>query len=153
VASLLEHFEEDAGRLPRIQFCLRQMWLQKAGSLDRKLLTAIGGLEGAVERQAEQLWSQHTRDGADVQAAQAFRTLFGALHAAPARDVDHKSVGDQAWQLALEIAGARNPLLVSRVAPSGEGRIGLAHESALIGWQRPADWRLEDDLSGAGRPA
>jgi energy-coupling factor transporter ATP-binding protein EcfA2 len=58
---LLKDMRDQAGGLPLLQFALLELWRQRAGRrLTQAAYTAIGGVEGALEKRAETVFRQFT---------------------------------------------------------------------------------------------
>lgn len=139
----------DAGALPLLAHALVETWLRRDGNL----LTvagyeAAGGVAGAVERTADEVWDQ--LDEADRPRAR--RLLLRLVQPGDGtpdtkRLLPWRAVGDH----------ERNRLLVARFAEArlvtlDEDGVQLAHEALLRSWGRLTSWLAESrDELRAGR--
>jgi formylglycine-generating enzyme required for sulfatase activity len=156
---ILAAAQRDTRVLPLLSFVLEQLWQRRAGgSLTFDAYRALGGLEGALARRADEVVAALPPE---VQAA--LPNLLGALvHATSARS-DESSSGEAAtftarW-LTLDRFSARTPerrLIDALLDPNvrllvAEGdrdraRVRVAHEALLTHWQRAREI-LEADRS------
>ena len=67
VETLLDDVESKPGSLPLLQFALREMWArQEKRRITRTSYDAIGGVQGALARRAEAIYSEMTEKGANA---------------------------------------------------------------------------------------
>jgi hypothetical protein len=80
VETLLDEVENKQGGLPLLQFALKEMWgRQEKQTITRKSYDAIGGVQGALARRADEIFAKLTDNGADARMETAFRRLFTRL--------------------------------------------------------------------------
>ena len=123
VETLLDDVESKPGRLPLLQFALREMWgRQEKKKITRKSYDEIGGVEGALAQRAETIFAALTENGADPQMEKAFQRLFTRLvtlgegQEDTRRVVERRSSGDEVWSLAQRLAGEDNRLVVTNAS-------------------------------------
>lgn len=69
VETILDDVEKRPGGLPLLQFALREMWVQLTKPLmARANYDAIGGVEGALAKRAQQILNTETNKGQDKHA-------------------------------------------------------------------------------------
>ncbi|GAC57941.1 hypothetical protein GOHSU_27_00770 [Gordonia hirsuta DSM 44140 = NBRC 16056] len=142
------HLEDyDAGALPLLNHALATLWGHRTGNrLTLAALDGAGGVFGALDETAEQLWSGMT--GAVQREAK--RLLLRLVHVDETgrrtrmlrtrADLLH---GDQAQRAARE--SALDALLNARLLMiDGEDRISFTHEILMRAWRRLRDWIEEN---------
>lgn len=141
VAELLQSADRGPGSLPLLQFALARLWQardRERGRITARSLDDIGGVEGALARYADNVWSGLDSD--EVQdAARAVLVRLVTSRGEPTRKSGAElGIGDGAPGTAIQtLVGAR--LLLVR-----EGKDGtyyeIAHEALLTGWPRLQNW-------------
>lgn len=129
--------------LPLLEFTLEELYQRRSadGLLTNAAYEALGGIEGALARRAENVFAEQP---ADVQQA-----LPRVLDALVAVGEDDESTGrrrarlrtfdaEPAQRLVQALIGAR--LLVSDLASDGESYVSVAHEALLRHWPRVVEW-------------
>lgn len=123
VERLIDDVEKEPGGLPHLQFALREMWRrQEKRTIRHRSYDDIGRVDGAVSKQAEEVFARLTRDGADVDMEKTFRRLFTRLvtpgegQKDTRRVVSRKDLGEKEWLLAQHLAGESNRLIVTSLA-------------------------------------
>ncbi len=128
--------------LPLLQYCLHELYRQRSadGALRFEVFQALGGLEGAIGRRAEQLivglspaqvnalphvLSQLVQIAEGDMAVTSRHVPWSALHSPAERE------------LVQELVDAR--LFVSDLS-SGAAAFAVAHEALLRRWPRVTDW-------------
>lgn len=147
---LLKEIEDQPGCLPLLQHALLQIWERRQA---RRLTVAayreIGGVTGALERHAEEIFGGFTES-----EREACRRLFlrlvqvdeaqGATKRRLAREALVSVADPEAERQAAEtvLATLVNKRLLTAEAPGEEKRptVELAHEALLTAWKRLRDW-------------
>lgn len=151
---LIKDMRDQAGGLPLLQFALLELWRQRAGRrLTQAAYTAIGGVEGALEKRAETVFQQFTeaeqqlcrqiflrltQSGEGVEATKRRVVMIELL---PAKGDPTKI---EAVVQRLAVADARLITIEGKGADGGERVIEVAHEALIRGWKRLKGWLNED---------
>jgi hypothetical protein len=136
---------DEPGRLPWLEFTLTRLWEYqrkhipeglRSHQLTHRAYEAIGGVEQAIARYAEQAYN-HLSTAAQTQTRHIFTRLVQPGHgtAATRRLVSPDQLGDRK----LLTYWAEHQFLV--VAPD---RVELVHEVLIYAWDRFQTWLLED---------
>lgn len=151
VETLLDDVTSRPGNLPLLQFALREMWFrQEKGTIGHQAYEAIGRVEGALARRAQEIFDSLTDKGANQQAVALFRRLFTRLVTLgegvedTRRVVDREELGDEAWALAQRLAGEDNRLLVTTAPEPGHESAEVIHEALIRNWPTLVDWVSRD---------
>ena len=145
VDTILDAAGDEPGQLPHVEAVLRLLWhARDGGMLTRAAYDAVGGVSGAVARQADQAVAGLTdRQMRDV------RRLVGRLvtvdrdddgFARRPRRLDEFPAPERA--LLAGLTSAR--LLVMGTNPGGATTVELAHQALIDYWPRLRDWLGED---------
>lgn len=126
------------GRLPLLQFTLARLWEdQQSGELTHRAYDAIGGVDSALARHAEAVWSglgAAERSAAGRLLVQLLYPLTDGVgfirRAAPRAQLD-----DAQWNAAQRLAADRARLVVVRAQDSDQVA-ELAHDALVTHWQR-----------------
>ncbi|WP_327368384.1 nSTAND1 domain-containing NTPase [Streptomyces sp. NBC_01217] len=154
VGRIMDEVGYAPGRLPLVQFTLAQLWeRQENGLLTHRAYTEAGGVQHALARHAEQVWSGLDGPGRTA----ATRLLTQLVHPLPdrvsftRRSAARADFDDDAWALAgrlatervvvireLEDAPRPGTALPESRTGTGGARLGveLAHESLITRWDR-----------------
>lgn len=151
---LLKDMRDQPGGLPLLQFALLELWRQRTGRrLTQAAYTAIGGVEGALEKRAETVFQQFTeaeqqlcrqiflrltQSGEGVEATKRRVVMIELL---PAKGDPTKI---EAVVQRLAVADARLITIEGKGADAGERVIEVAHEALIRGWKRLKGWLNED---------
>ena len=138
---IAEQAGDEPGHLPLLEFVLRRLWEeQHGGLLHHESYKAMGQLEGAIAKKAEDLYaSLNEEDQRRVQ--QIFLRLVrpGEGEADTRRRATLGEVGEEFRGLAKTLADERL-LVTSRLAGSTEETIEVSHEALIRHWQRLKGW-------------
>jgi basic membrane lipoprotein Med (substrate-binding protein (PBP1-ABC) superfamily)/DNA-binding SARP family transcriptional activator len=147
------------GALPLLQYALTELFDRRLeGRLTLHAYAAIGGLDGALRRRADDLFLRSTPD-----EQEAIRQLFLRLvqpadraedtrRRVPMQEITALDVAAAPLRSALERYGRARLLTFDRDVTSGEPTIEMAHEALLRAWDRLAAW-IEDVRSDLRRRA
>jgi WD40 repeat protein len=156
LAETLVQIASKPGRLPLLQFALREMWTrQTLRQITRASYDAIGGVEGALAKRAEEVFNELTNHGNEARMVRDFRRLFTRLVALgeaqedTRRVVERRELGDEVWALVQRLADEGNRLVTTNaaIAPDGRGQretAEVAHEALFHHWPRLQIWIDED---------
>ncbi|WP_215455600.1 trypsin-like peptidase domain-containing protein [Streptomyces sp. ATCC 21386] len=155
------------GALPLLVMALDLLWREQTGDgrLTYEAYERIGGVTGALRREADRAWTETVADADEPAARRLFTRLVqvpvagtGAVARRPAARAE---LAPAEWEIAQRLAATR--LLVT----GGAETVELAHEALITAWPKLAAWVTEDheflawrenlrlDLSrwrGAGEP-
>jgi hypothetical protein len=140
VDRILVDVGENPGTLPLLEFALTLLWERQVnGKLTHAAYGALGGVDGALARQPEEIYlrlPEPDRDDARRLFVQLVRPGEGTEHTR--RVALRADLGESGWQLAQRLAGTR--LVVTSRDPGGTETVELAHEALLPGWRRLREW-------------
>jgi WD40 repeat protein len=145
VERILDDIGEEPGNLPLLEFALTQLWdEQQSGQLSHAAYEAIGRVQGALARYADQIYID-----LDETKHQLARHIFTQL-VQPGegtmdtrRLADRQELGESYWTLVRELADAR--LVVTGIeTTSGQETVEVVHEALIQGWGRLREWMAED---------
>ncbi|MDC3957020.1 serine/threonine-protein kinase [Polyangium jinanense] len=143
---LFAGIDATAGAMPLVEFALTELWNARDKGkklLLRSALTAVGGVEGALERHAEAvLASMEQAEEGSIEAARAvLLALTTAEGTRRVMSVDELAAiaGTRARRVIEALGEAR--LVVPAEGPGAS--VTLAHEALLSRWGRLASWIAE----------
>ncbi len=145
IERILDDVGEEPGNLPLLEFALTLLWdRQEHRTLTHAGYEALGGVDGAIARYAEQVYLEEL-PAADREAAR--RLLVQLVEPGPVigqvRRVARRTELDPTrWQLAQRLATTR--LLVTGRDSAGLETVELVHEALIPGWARLRDWVAAD---------
>jgi WD40 repeat protein/DNA-binding SARP family transcriptional activator len=144
VDRILEDVGEEPGNLPLLEFALTLLWEQAAdGSLTHATYEALGRVEGALARYAEQVFSD--LDPAEQERvprilAQLVQPGEGTQDTR--RAAKRSEVGEDNWPLTRHLADRR--LVVTGQDTAGNEVVEVAHEALIQHWRRLQGWLATD---------
>src|SRR6056297_431855 len=155
LGQLIADVGNQSGALPLFQYALTELFDRRTGDvLTAASYRAMGGLDGALQRRASDLF-----DELDEQQQDAARQLFLRLvvigdgdqrsrRRVPARDVASLSVDPVAMQTVIERFGEHRLLSFDSDHLTGAPTVEVAHEALLTAWPTLEHWVDEsrDDL-------
>jgi WD40 repeat protein len=145
VERILDDVGEEPGNLPLLEFALTLLWeCQEHGTLTHAGYEALGGVDGAIARYAEQVYLEELSE-ADREIARRLlvQLVEPAQSAAHVRRVARRTELDPArWRLAQRLATAR--LLVAGRDPAEVETVELVHEALIEHWDRLRHWAEAD---------
>ena len=151
VDDLLQEVRDQPGSLPLLEYTLRELWERREGRrLTHAAYQAIGKVEGALERRAEDVYAQLT-PGEQAILRRIFLRLTqateGGLAARRRVRMDElmPAQGDRKLveQLVAKLAGPQVRLLTVE-APEREPFVDIPHEALIRSWPRLVQWMNED---------
>ncbi|TVP93869.1 MAG: toll/interleukin-1 receptor domain-containing protein, partial [Planctomycetaceae bacterium] len=149
VDRLLGDARDEPGRLPLLEFALKELWKRHAaGQMTHSAYDALGRLSGAIAAHAERVYAEF-----DEPAREAVPKLFRRLVHAGAkteedtrRRADLRSLDEVTQRIARRLADERL-LVTTRIVPNGEESddhaaetVEVAHEELLRRWSRLNKW-------------
>lgn len=142
---ILEHAGDEPGRLPLLEFVLRQMWdHRRGGELHHKAYTAIGQLEGAIARKAELLYLKASEEDRRRIQQIFFRLVRpGEGEADTRRRATFAELGEGLQGLVKTLTDERL-LVTSQLTVRAEETIEVSHEALIRHWDRLKGW-VDDD--------
>lgn len=140
VERILDDVGREPGNLPLLEFALTLLWEQaEAGLLTHTGYEHIGGVEGALARYAEQVFTELEPDDRQ-KAEQVFLQLIrpGEGTQDTRRVASRAEIGDQNWSLVQHLADKR--LVVTGRDVSGMETVEVVHEALIGNWERLQNW-------------
>ncbi len=137
---ILNHVEEQPGNLPLLEFALTELWEGREGRLlKNERYDAVGGVEGAISKRAEEQFSRLT----SVQQGMALRLMSRLVRVAAAHEegtdtrqrVKLSELDEAMRAVAQSFADARL-LVTGRNETTGEETVEVAHEALIRRWKR-----------------
>ncbi|MEH1796242.1 caspase family protein [Nostoc sp.] len=146
---------QEKGCLPLLQFALTELWEQRdrqAHQLTVAKYNELGGVTGALNRHAENLYTSFTkhqqdwvkriflklvRTGAQAKDTRQWQAKTKLLSIAGDNPDEQQAINDVLEKL------IQGRLIVLDSEPTGEVWVDLAHEALMEGWERFAKWRKE----------
>jgi basic membrane lipoprotein Med (substrate-binding protein (PBP1-ABC) superfamily)/DNA-binding SARP family transcriptional activator len=150
VAALVADLADQPGALPLFQYALTELFERRRDDrLSVEAYRAVGGVDGAVSRRAEELYSRLTPEEQTVA-----QQLFLRLVQPGGRGLDNRrrvamaeiaalDVDPLALQHVLERFVRARMLSVDRDSRSGTPTVEMAHDALLGAWARLRSW-IED---------
>ena len=151
VDDLLQEVRDQPGSLPLLEYTLRELWERREGRrLTHAAYQAIGKVEGALERRAEDVYAQLSQNEQAILRRIFLRltqTTEGGLAARRRIRMDElmPAQGDRkvVEQLVAKLAGPQVRLLTVE-APEREPFVDIPHEALIRSWPRLVQWMNED---------
>ena len=137
INQIIADFYEQAGSLPLLQYTLDLLWEKnhiQERVLNIKIYQEIGGVTGALEKQADKIYSKF-----DEQQRKAAEEIFLELislegEKAVSRRADKSSFEQEEMQREVLYQLIDNRLLVSK-GEDGKATVEVAHEALLRSWK------------------
>ncbi|MEV6756657.1 helix-turn-helix domain-containing protein [Streptomyces sp. NPDC051214] len=143
-ARIIEDVSDTPGGLPLMSHALLETWRRRTGrALTLPAYRAAGGIQGAIARTAEDLYTQLS-----VRQADCARRILLRLIAPGEGTPDTRRPASRS-ELDLADAPVEVPLVLDRLARArlvilDEDTVDLAHEALITGWPRLRDWIERD---------
>ena len=137
INQIIADFYEQAGSLPLLQYTLDLLWEKnhiQERVLNIKIYQEIGGVTGALEKQADKIYSQFNEKQRKA-AEEIFLELISLEgEKAVSRRADKSSFEQEEMQREVLYQLIDNRLLVSK-GEDGKATVEVAHEALLRSWQ------------------
>ncbi|MFN7216626.1 NACHT and WD repeat domain-containing protein [Microcystis sp.] len=137
INQIIADFYEQAGSLPLLQYTLDLLWEKnhiQNRILNNKIYQEIGGVTGALEKQADKIYSQFNEQQRKA-AEEIFLELISLEgEKAVSRRADKSSFEQEEMQREVLYQLIDNRLLVSK-GEDGKATVEVAHEELLRCWQ------------------
>ncbi|GCA74180.1 protein TolB [Microcystis aeruginosa NIES-2520] len=137
INQIIADFYEQAGSLPLLQYTLDLLWQKnhiQERVLNNKIYQEIGGVTGALEKQADKIYSQFNEQQRKT-AEEIFLELISLEgEKAVSRRADKSSFEQEEMQREVLYQLIDNRLLVSK-GEDGKATVEVAHEELLRCWQ------------------
>jgi diguanylate cyclase (GGDEF)-like protein len=155
--AILQDIEAEPNCLPLLEFALQELWENRNRQQRRLSLEGYRQMErlkGALNRHADRLYGQQSASGQEWMRRIFLKLVRTGKDAKDTRQRERRQV---ILDLARDDGNARKE--IERILKSLEGKSGrllvaseengvaivdLAHEVLMVGWQRFAEWRLEN---------
>ncbi len=144
VGRILDDVGSEPGNLPLLEFALTTLWeRQHLGQLTHQAYDAIGRVDGALARHAEEQYSRLSTADKEL-ARQIFIQLVrpGDGTEDTRRLALRREIGESGWQLVQKLADAR--LVVTNRDPEGSDTAEIVHEALIRSWERLRLWMTAD---------
>jgi len=145
VERLLDDVGEEPGKLPLLEFALTLLWERLAeGWLTHAVYEAIGRVEGALARYAEEVYAELEEEERN-RARRVFVQLVqpGEGTEDTRRVATRAELGEENWPLVQHLADRR--LVVTSTDPTaGRETVEVVHEALIQRWERLRGWMDED---------
>ena len=141
VERILDDVGEEPGNLPLLEFALTTLWEQRRGGyLLHEAYEAMGKVEGAIARRAEEQFS-HLSPLEQQAVSRVFLELVrpGAGCDDTRRRARLTEIGETARPLVQQLADARL-LVTGRDTATGAETVEVAHEALIWQWHRLQGW-------------
>ena len=137
INQIIADFYEQAGSLPLLQYTLDLLWQKnhiQERVLNNKIYQEIGGVTGALEKQADKIYSQFNEQQRKA-AEEIFLELISLEgEKAVSRRADKSSFEQEEMQREVLYQLIDNRLLVSK-GEDGKATVEVAHEALLRSWK------------------
>ncbi|MBE9263766.1 hypothetical protein IQ224_16910 [Microcystis sp. LEGE 00066] len=137
INQIVADFYEQAGSLPLLQYTLDLLWEKnhiQERVLNNKIYQEIGGVTGALEKQADKIYSQFNEKQRKA-AEEIFLELISLEgEKAVSRRADKSSFEQEEMQREVLYQLIDNRLLVSK-GEDGKATVEVAHEALLRSWK------------------
>jgi energy-coupling factor transporter ATP-binding protein EcfA2 len=137
INQIIADFYEQAGSLPLLQYTLDLLWQKdhiQERVLNIKIYQEIGGVTGALEKQADKIYSQFNEEQRKA-AEEIFLELISLEgEKAVSRRADKSSFEQEEMQREVLYQLIDNRLLVSK-GEDGKATVEVAHEALLRSWK------------------
>ncbi|MFO0779429.1 MAG: SUMF1/EgtB/PvdO family nonheme iron enzyme [Nitrospira sp.] len=144
VARILDDVGDEPGHLPLLEFVLKRLWEDRQGpELSHQAYEAMGGLQGAVAKRAEEVFATLTPLEQDA----VKRVFFHVVRASEtgedtSRRAALSEIGPSVLEVVKKLVDER--LLVTNRAVAGEETVEVSHEALIRQWHRLQGWLKED---------
>ncbi len=134
-----------AGNLPLLEFGLTQLWEKQINNrLTHTAYNEIGGIEAALARYAEQVYSK-----LNLEELEPARRIFVqlVLPRVGTEDVrylaNRAEVGEENWNVVMHLASKRL-IVIGRDETTKKETVEIVHEALIREWERLRQWIKQD---------
>ncbi len=141
VKRLLDDVGQEPGNLPLLEFALANLWeLRQGGQLLHQVYDDMGRVQGAVARQAEEVFQHLTR----LEQQAATRVFLELVQTGEATEDTRRragfgEMGEETRDLVKKLADARL-VVTGREEATGQETVEVAHEALIQHWGRLKSW-------------
>ncbi len=155
ITELVADLAGQPGALPLFQYTLTELFERRQGNtLTLTSYRALGGIDGAVSRRADDLYGRLTTDEQAVARQLFLRLVHPGEHTSdgrrrvPASEIAALDIDPVAMQTVLDRFGRARLLSFDRDLRTGAATVEIAHDALLEAWRRLRAWVEEarDDL-------
>lgn len=142
---MTEAVSSSKGNLPLLEFALQELWIKQQGiQLTNAAYNEIGGLEEAVARHAEQVFSK-LNELEKERSRQVFLQLVrpGEGTDDTRRVATRTEIGNPNWELVTRLASDRL-VVTGQDAIASTETVELVHEALIQKWNRLRSWIAEN---------
>ncbi|MEZ5823792.1 MAG: toll/interleukin-1 receptor domain-containing protein [Geminicoccaceae bacterium] len=142
-AKIIADIEANPDALPLVGVALHELWRKRKGDrIHYEELDAIGGVAGALAKQADQALADSGVDEQDARrlllALAHIDSANGVASHATRRPRRRSELGEELWQVAEKLGASR--LITIDSGLPGDPVIDITHESLFRRWPRLRDW-------------
>jgi hypothetical protein len=144
VDRILTDVSDEPGSLPLLEFALTALWEQQSGGeLTHTAYDAVGRVEGALSRHAEQVFAGLS----ETEQAQARRVFVQMVRPGEGTEDTRRlarrdELAEADWPLVQQLASAR--LVVTDQTADEQETVEVVHEALIRSWDRLNGWMNED---------
>lgn len=146
VERILAAVSGECGKLPLLEFALTALWNEQVGEkLTHAVYNAVGQVEGALSRHAEQVYNEALTSAEQQRARRIFVQMVRPGEGTEdTRRLARREelTGEADWDLVQKLATAR--LVVTDQEPEGQETVEIVHEALIQGWDRLRGWVSQD---------
>lgn len=145
---ILEDVGDEPGNLPLLEFVLKRLWEERrGGELHHEAYDAMEGVEGAIAKRAEAVWTSLIDQGGENEK-RLRRVFLELVHSEEGtkdtrRRIELEKLGEGAGDLVAELTRERL-LVTGRDEATGKETLEVAHEALISHWERLQRWLDED---------
>jgi formylglycine-generating enzyme required for sulfatase activity len=145
---ILDDVGDEPGNLPLLEFVLKGLWEERrGGELHHEAYDAMEGVEGAIAKRAEAVWTSLIDQGGENEERlrRVFLELVYSEEGAKdtRRRIELEKLGEGAGALVAELTRERL-LVTGRDEATGKETLEVAHEALISNWERLQRWLDED---------
>ena len=144
IKRILDDVGEEPGNLPLLEFVLKRLWEDRQGGmLLHEVYDTMGGLQGAVAKKADELYSQLSPlEQEAVKRVFLYVVRPGEGGEDTRRRARLMEIGEAARTVVKKLADER--LLVTAQGTGDEDTVEVSHEALIRHWNRLQIWLNED---------
>ena len=138
---MLQAVSASASNLPLLEFALQELWAKRRETqLTHFAYDEIGGVEAAIARYAERVYSQLS----ELDKVRSQHLFLQLVYLNPATEPTRRlatraEVGDVCWELAIRLASERL-VVTSQDRVTKTETVEIVHEALIREWRRLQQW-------------